>query len=55
MITSGIIEKELRGIQVDYVNFLLEHFSEWHKWAEISNRMEAGEKIEKNEVPLFLF
>ena len=53
MMTSEIIEKALRAIQADYVDFLLEHFSQWHKWAEISNRMEAGEKIEKNEVPLF--
>jgi hypothetical protein len=53
MLTRAALEKQLGSLQQGYIDFMRSHLSGWKAWAEASDRMEAGEKVDKNTIDPF--
>ncbi len=53
MITPENIQSTISDLQKTYIDFMLEHLSQWRHWAELSNSMEAGEAVPIEDIPEF--
>lgn len=51
MMNMEVVKKELSDIEENYTRYLITHFQEWKKWAELSDRIYAGEDVREEEVP----
>ena len=51
MLTKEMIKEKVADLEKEYVDFMVDHFSEWERWAEISQKMFDGEKVTEDEVP----
>jgi hypothetical protein len=51
MLSVDEVQRGLKDIEENYTRHLIEHFGEWKKWAEQSDRMYAGEEVKEEEVP----
>ncbi|MCP4715839.1 MAG: hypothetical protein GY868_12035 [Deltaproteobacteria bacterium] len=53
MLTEEIIKEQLVDLEEKYVDFMLTNCEQWRVWAEASNRMAAGETVERETIPGF--
>ena len=51
MITKEMIKEKVADLEKEYVDFMVEHFSEWKLWAQASQKMYDGEKVTEDEIP----
>ena len=51
MITIDAAKEKIADLERVYVDFMMEHFGEWKKWAAVSQKMLDGEKVGEEEVP----
>ena len=55
MLTIDTVKRGLRDIEGNFSRYVLTHFREWSKWAEQSNRDDAGEEVKEGMRCLLLF
>ncbi len=53
MLTKQTVKEAVADLQERYVAFMLENLADWRRWARASDRMEAGERVEKSDIPAF--
>ncbi|MFC1670669.1 hypothetical protein ACFL20_09770 [Spirochaetota bacterium] len=53
MISVETVREKLAHIEKSYVDFMLTNLADWRKWAEMSELMARGEKVDKKDVPEF--
>jgi hypothetical protein len=51
MITKEMIKEKVADLEKEYVDFMVDHFSEWDLWAQASQKMYDGEKVTEDEIP----
>jgi len=51
MITRDEIIDKIADLEKEYVDFMVEHFTDWEVWANISQRMADGEQVGEEEIP----
>jgi len=51
MLTKDLIKKNCADLEKEYVDYMVEHFAEWKKWADASQRMADGEEVKEEEIP----
>ena len=53
MINIKDLEEKLSKVQERYISFMLENLKDWRLWAEASQKMADGKKVNKEEIPDF--
>ena len=53
MINIKDLEEKLSKVQERYISFMLENLNDWRLWAEASQKMADGKKVNKEEIPDF--
>ncbi len=51
MLTKDLIKEKFADLEKEYVDYMVEHFAEWKKWADASQRMADGEVVKEEEIP----
>jgi hypothetical protein len=51
MLTKEMIQEKVADLEKEYVDFMVDHFSEWELWAQASQKMYDGEKVAEDEIP----
>ena len=53
MINIKDLEEQLSKVKERYISFMIESLKGWRLWAEASQKMADGKKVNKEEIPDF--